>query len=107
MDMNEFQRKALGSVGLVALKKKDVDALAHRSLGLAGEAGEVASLIKKIIRDKQGSADQADMEKISEKLGDTLYYLAVLAGYYDIDLQEIASNNLEKSEAFRKSRNSD
>lgn len=86
----------------VAIKEKDMAALAHRSLGLTGEAGEVASIIKKIIRDKHGKADAAEVQKISEKLGDTLYYLAVLAAYYDIDLQEIATNNVEKSEAFHK-----
>ncbi len=88
----------------VALKQKDVVTLAHRSLGLAGEAGELANIVKKIIRDKNGQATNEDIQKISEKLGDTLYYVAVLAAYYDLPLDDIAAKVLSKSEAFRRSR---
>lgn len=101
MKLNEYQAQALLSV---AITEKNVAALAHRTLGLAGEAGEVASIVKKIIRDKNGKATAADKRKIAEKLGDTLYYVTVLAEYYDINLEDIANKNLEKSEAFRKSR---
>ena len=100
MEFNEFQQKALLSV---AFTQKDVTALAHRSLGLAGEAGEVASIVKKIIRDKKGKASAEDTKAIKEKLGDTLYYVAVLAEYYNLELADIASKNLDKSEKFRKS----
>lgn len=101
MDMNEFQRQALLSV---ALKKKDLAALAHRSLGVSGEAGELANIIKTIVRDRNGQATDVDIQKITEKLGDTLYYIAVLAEYFDISLEEVAKMNLIKSEAFQKSR---
>ena len=100
MEMNDFQREALRTV---AFKQKDVTALAHRSLGVAGEAGELANAIKKIIRDKNGQASAEDISKITEKLGDTLYYVAVLADYYDIPLEEVASKILIKSEIFGKS----
>ena len=101
MEMNDFQREALESV---AFKHKDITALAHRSLGVAGEAGELANVVKKIIRDKNGQASPEDISKIIEKLGDTLYYIAVLADYYDISLEEVASKILLKSEIFKKSR---
>lgn len=100
MDLNEFQRKALMSV---ALKQKDMAALAHRSLGVAGEAGELANIIKKVIRDKRGQATAEDIRRINEKLGDNLYYIAVLADYFDISLEEVATNALLKSAAFGKS----
>lgn len=101
MEMNDFQREALESV---AFKQKDITALAHRSLGVAGEAGELANVIKKIIRDKNGEATDEDISKITEKLGDTLYYVAVLAEYFNITLEQAAAKSLEKSEEFRKSR---
>ena len=101
MNMNDFQREALESV---AFKQKDIAALAHRSLGVAGEAGELANVIKKIIRDKNGQATPEDVSKIIEKLGDTLYYVAVLADYYDISLEEVASKILLKADIFGKSR---
>ena len=100
MQMSEFQERALLSV---AIKEKDLAALAHRSLGVVGEAGELANITKKIIRDKNGQATDEDVQKITEKLGDTFYYIAVLAEYFNINLEEVASKNLQKSEEFRKS----
>ncbi len=102
MELNDYQLQALKSV---AIKQKNVAALAHRSLGIAGEAGELASIVKKIIRDKNGVATEEDIRKITEKLGDTLYYVAVLAEYFDIQLEDVSSKNLTKAENFRKSRN--
>lgn len=99
--MDDFQQKALESV---AIKEKNIAALAHRSLGLTGEAGELANILKKIIRDKDGSPDQEDLLKIKEKLGDTLYYLAVLAEYFDLKISDVAEENLEKSRKFKESR---
>ncbi len=75
MELNYYQLEALKSV---AIKQKNVAALAHRSLGTAGEAGELANVIKKIIRDKNGKANEVDIEKITEKLGDTHHYIEYL-----------------------------
>lgn len=102
MDMNDYQKQALKSV---AIKQRDLAALAHRTLGVAGEAGELANIVKKIIRYKDGEATAEDIQKITEKLGDVLYYTATLAKYYDIPLEEIAAKNLIKSQAFKKSHN--
>lgn len=101
--MNDYQQKALASV---AIKEKTIAALAHRSLGLTGEAGELANIIKKVVRDKNGVADAADLAKIKEKLGDTLYYVAVLSEYFDIKLSDVAEENIEKSRKFKERRGS-
>ncbi len=101
MELNEYQLEALKSV---AIKNKDLAALTHRTLGVTGEAGELANVIKKIVRDKSGQPTDDDIQMITEKLGDTLYYLAVLAEYFALDLEEVADKNLRKSEAFRKAR---
>jgi NTP pyrophosphatase (non-canonical NTP hydrolase) len=47
--------------------------LSYLGLGLAGESGEVAEHIKKLLRD--GGLDQAAM---AEELGDVVYYWACL-----------------------------
>lgn len=47
--------------------------LSYLGLGLAGESGEVAEHIKKLLRD--GTLDQAAM---AEELGDVVYYWACL-----------------------------
>lgn len=102
MDINEYQRYALKSV---AFPKSDINALPHRTLGLSGEAGILANQVKRIIRDRQGEANPSDIEIISERLGDILYYSAALAEYFDLKLSDILEGNMQKSDAFRHSRN--
>lgn len=99
--MDEYQKQALQSV---AITDKGVPALAHRTLGLTGEAGIVANQMKKIIRDKNGQPDDADKELALEKLGDVLYYVAVLSEYFDLNLSDVAKANVQKSVAFKASR---
>jgi NTP pyrophosphatase (non-canonical NTP hydrolase) len=102
MNFNDYQSKALESV---AITDRSVAALAHRTLGLTGEAGVVGNAVKKAIRDKQGKLDAGDVQLLKEKLGDTLYYISALAEYADIELDDIATANLEKSANFKQSRN--
>lgn len=68
---------------------------AYLALGLAGEAGEVANKVKKVIR-RRGKFDEAEKTAIAEELGDVLWYLAGLAWEFGLDLDSIASNNLSK-----------
>lgn len=75
------------------------DRLAENTLGLVGEAGEVAELIKKSIRDKT-----FDVEKLSKELGDVLFYVAALANLHDLELVGILDDNVEKLHS-RKLRN--
>lgn len=65
--------------------------LMENTLGLVGEAGEVAEKVKKSIRD-----DYLDVNVIKKELGDVLFYVAALGGYFDIKLDDIAVSNLEK-----------
>ena len=101
MNIDDFQTHALKSV---AITDKNIAALAHRTLGLNGEAGILSNQIKKIIRDKNGNASDEDLEVIKKRLGDVLYYTAVLAEYFDLTLSEVAEQNLAQSTKFRKDR---
>ena len=98
MDMDKFQKKALESV---AVTGRGIDAFAHRTLGLTGEAGAVANRMKKIIRDSDGVISDEDKEYFKLKLGDTLYYVAILAELVDLKLGDVANANLEKSKKFK------
>jgi NTP pyrophosphatase (non-canonical NTP hydrolase) len=98
MDINDFQKHALKSV---AITEKGVPALAHRTLGLTGEAGILANQLKKVIRDKQGVPDSNDIEEAKKRLGDVLYYTAVLADYFDLTLAEVAEQNMQQSTTFK------
>ncbi|OIO07001.1 hypothetical protein COX68_02855 [Candidatus Falkowbacteria bacterium CG_4_10_14_0_2_um_filter_41_15] len=68
----------------------------YPTLGLAGEAGEVADKIKKILRDKDGQINDADRQEIGKELGDVLWYIAQMATELNLSLDEVAQNNLTK-----------
>lgn len=68
----------------------------EKVLGLVGETGEVADKIKKIIRDKNGDADAEDRLAVMKELGDVLWYVASVARYLDLSLDEVAAMNIKK-----------
>jgi NTP pyrophosphatase (non-canonical NTP hydrolase) len=70
--------------------------LAYPALGLAGEAGEVAEHAKKTIRDDGGTVNAERRVAMAKELGDVLWYVAQLASELELDLDEIAKENLEK-----------
>ena len=63
----------------------------YPALGLAGEAGEVANKVKKILRD-----GNFDREAIADEVGDCLWYIAALCRDLNVDLGQVANNNLRK-----------
>lgn len=91
MDISEYQREAQktdqvslrGSIGMIV-----------PLLGLAGETGELLSEYKKHLRD--GEAHRLFKERIAEELGDLLWYLSNVASKFDLDLGEVAKQNIEK-----------
>jgi len=69
--------------------------LAVLALGLAGEAGEVADMVKKIL----GHDQILNVNKLALELGDVLWYLSMLCTHLNIDLGEVAYMNLLKLKA--------
>lgn len=70
--------------------------LAYTTLGLNGEAGEVAEHIKKALRDDDGELTDERRAKITKELGDVLWYLAQTATEIGVPLSEIAAENVAK-----------
>ena len=85
MTLNEYQRFAMRT-------KSDKSSLVTVGLGLCGEAGEVADLIKKI--DAQGHA--LDKDKLIKEVGDVLWYIALAADTLGCTLEDIANLNVQK-----------
>jgi NTP pyrophosphatase (non-canonical NTP hydrolase) len=73
-------------------------AIIYPTLGLTGEAGEVANKVKKIIRDGTNKNDEGLVQDLSAEIGDCLWYIAVLADDIGVKLSDIASTNIEKLE---------
>lgn len=69
-------------------------ALAYATLGLAGEAGELANKVKKILRGDPRGWD-VRTELIAE-LGDVLWYVAAMARELQAPLSLVANENLAK-----------
>ena len=90
-DLDMYQKVALTT----AIYPRE-QAIIYPTLGLTGEAGEVANKVKKIIRDGSDSKDEKLVSEIKAEIGDCLWYIAVLANDFDIKLSDIASTNLEK-----------
>jgi NTP pyrophosphatase (non-canonical NTP hydrolase) len=68
----------------------------YPTLGLCGEAGEVAEKVKKVIRDQGGEVSEETRRAIAAELGDVLWYVAQLATELDLELGAIAQANLDK-----------
>ncbi len=68
----------------------------YPTLGLVGEAGEVAEKVKKVIRDKKGIFDEESKEGLKKELGDVLWYLSNISNEFNFSLEDIAIQNLEK-----------
>ena len=100
MDFDSYQRKSR-KTAIYPNKGKN---FVYPTLGLAGESGEVAEKIKKLIRDKKGKISAPDKQELAKELGDVLWYLANLATEFGLSLEQIAQKNLIKLNS-RKRRN--
>jgi NTP pyrophosphatase (non-canonical NTP hydrolase) len=134
MDFDEYQREAqktamypalyLGTTSETSRQQSGMEGLyelryVYPTLGLAGEAGEVAEKVKKVIRNQNGILPMSKFDKdryeliskynprlehekvitqedIDKELGDLLWYISDLAGIWGLSLEEIAFHNIAK-----------
>tara|TARA_R110002124_G_scaffold834_2_gene4148 strand:+ start:7890 stop:8231 length:342 start_codon:yes stop_codon:yes gene_type:complete len=66
--------------------------LVENTLGLVGEAGEVAEKIKKYLRDNT----RVSQKDIVKELGDVVFYATALANYFDSSLTDVMESNMIK-----------
>ena len=86
MSLNEYQNAAAKTAVY-----KTAHQILYPALGLAGEAGEVANKVKKMLRD-----NEFDRDAIVAEIGDVLWYIAALSRDLNVNLQDIALANIEK-----------
>jgi len=92
MNFQEYQEKSRKT----ALYPNVGENFIYPTLGLAGEAGEVAEKVKKVIRDKGGMVDDDTRKDIQKELGDVLWYVAQIASELKLSLDEVAEGNIKK-----------
>lgn len=86
MTLNNYQQLSSRTA------KKHDNELINYGLGIAGEAGEVADLIKK----SMFHGHSLDKEEIEKELGDVLWYLSQIARIAGISLDEVGRANIKK-----------
>lgn len=91
LTFNKYQKEAV-STAIYPFSFK----VFYPTLGLCGEAGEVAEKIKKIIRDGGSEITDEQRDALKGELGDVMWYLAALANDLELDLGAVAEANLEK-----------
>ena len=92
MDFNTYQKNARLTAQYPNLGSNYI----YPTLGLVGEAGEVAEKVKKVIRDKKGVFDDESKKGLKKELGDVLWYVSNLCTEFNFSLDDIALQNLEK-----------
>jgi NTP pyrophosphatase (non-canonical NTP hydrolase) len=92
MNFNEYQKSAKKT----ALYPNRGKNFIYPTLGLAGETGEVAEIIKRAVRQDAGVVSPESKDKLEKELGDVLWYVAILADELSLSLETIAAKNIEK-----------
>ena len=92
MELNQYQDWASRTVNK---NLNATDTMAQDALGIAGEAGECADLVKKHLFHKH----PLDKDKLVKELGDVLWYVSQLAADIGVTLDEVAQKNVDKLKA--------
>ena len=89
LDFSKYQQEARKTRAIPEQHR-----ITYSALGLAGEAGELANKVKKLMR---GDTNRGELvEGIKAEMGDVLWYLAALADDLEVELADIAAENLDK-----------
>ncbi len=92
MDLNKYQKESRKTAVYPSPGKNYI----YPTLGLAGEAGEVAGKISKVVRDDKGKISKEVKEDLKKELGDVLWFVAQLSTELKLSLSDVAKANLEK-----------
>jgi NTP pyrophosphatase (non-canonical NTP hydrolase) len=89
MTLDDYQQLAARTLGRDRTHEQQ---LANAALGLTGEAGEVAEVIKKHLF----HATPLDQDALAKELGDCLWYIGAFATVLGLSLDDIAQRNIDK-----------
>ena len=96
LSLAEYQRHAARTAGSVLDFGADRKVgLSCAALGICGEGGEVADIVKKHVH----HGVQLDAAKLREELGDTLWYVALACSVMGWGLEDVVASNIAKLRA--------
>jgi NTP pyrophosphatase (non-canonical NTP hydrolase) len=88
MDLKEYQDLCKLTAKKFDTQEKEI---LTWGLGIAGEAGDVASCIKKTF-----AHDNDQKAGIRENIGDTMWYIAMICNFFGWNMSEVLNENIEK-----------
>lgn len=91
MNFNEYQEQIKKYAVYPGAGSGNLGALSYTALGLAEEAGEYAGKVSKLIRDNVFETQLA-----AQELGDVLWQLTRAATELNLNLADVAQQNIEK-----------
>ena len=94
MTLNSYQDRTRGTA--VYGNGNKFYGLLYTVLGLNGEAGEVAEILKKELRKGHNNISKETKLKLVDELGDVLWYVASACFELNIRLDYVAEANLHK-----------
>ena len=89
MEIKEFQKNSIRTLNMDLTKEQ---LLSNMVMGIAGESGEVADVIKKHLY--QGH--DLDVAHLKEEIGDVMFYIVNLANVLELDMEEVLEDNINK-----------
>jgi NTP pyrophosphatase (non-canonical NTP hydrolase) len=88
MNLKEYQEFCKKTAKKFETQEKEI---LTWGLGVSGEAGDIASCIKKTF-----AHDNDQKEGIKENIGDTLWYLAMICNFFGWDFEQVLQENINK-----------
>ena len=101
MDFDAYQEQATKTATFDG-KQKEYQ-LMYLTLGVTGEAGEIAEKVKKLMRNDDGLISDEKRDELKREIGDVLWYLSQLSRVLGFPFSEAAEANIAKL-ADRKAR---
>jgi len=95
MNLNEYQNLSKRTMPVIEDVTDEAEVGTVRvnyALGVAGEAGEVADLVKK----EAFHGHETNLDEIRKELGDVMHYVSGLATLYGLKLEDVAQGNIDK-----------
>lgn len=89
LTVRDYERQAMRTANFSGTAR---EILIEVGLGITGEAGEVADMIKKHVR--QGHA--LDKEHLTKELGDVAWYLALGCRVLNVPMEVVLQANIDK-----------
>lgn len=94
MQFDEYQRTSLRTWNPPP-RDKILDIM-YLTLGVVGEAGEVAEKVKKILRNDLGVFSAEKKQELKKEIGDVIWYLSTLSYELGLSFDDVAQTNIDK-----------